>query len=194
MQVKLVHEEGGKRTFAVILQIGDEAMRCLGEFATSERIGGAQVTAIGAFRTAKAGVLRLGVQAVPSHSRGGADRGCLTGRRHRGWPGWEAERPCPRRSGASRRDGAGRPSAGGPRQADAGDHRDRGPCAPLQGRGCRERAGPHQSMRRTRLVTWPLLDRLAGQGRRRIEPSIGRPDLSRLSFRTAHGRCSGNDP
>jgi len=53
MQVKLVHEEGGKRTFAVILQIGDEAMRCLGEFATSERIGGAQVTAIGAFRTAK---------------------------------------------------------------------------------------------------------------------------------------------
>lgn len=53
MQVKLIHEEGGKRTFAVILHTGDEAMRCLGEFAAGERIGGAQVTAIGAFRAAR---------------------------------------------------------------------------------------------------------------------------------------------
>jgi uncharacterized protein len=52
MQIKLIHEEGGKRTFAVILQTGDEVMRCLGEFAGRERIGGAQVTAIGAFRAA----------------------------------------------------------------------------------------------------------------------------------------------
>jgi predicted DNA-binding protein with PD1-like motif len=53
MQTKLIHEEGGKRTFAVILQTGDEAMACLREFAAKERIGGAQVTAIGAFRTGK---------------------------------------------------------------------------------------------------------------------------------------------
>jgi predicted DNA-binding protein with PD1-like motif len=53
MQTKLIHEEGGKRTFAVILQTGDEAMSCLCKFAARERIGGAQVTAIGAFRTAK---------------------------------------------------------------------------------------------------------------------------------------------
>jgi predicted DNA-binding protein with PD1-like motif len=53
MQVKLVHEEGGKRTYAVILQSGDEAISCLSEFAARERIGGAQVTAIGAFSTAK---------------------------------------------------------------------------------------------------------------------------------------------
>lgn len=53
MQLKLIHENAGKRTFAVILQTGDEAMSCLREFAARERITGAQVTAIGAFRTAK---------------------------------------------------------------------------------------------------------------------------------------------
>ncbi len=52
MQIKLIQKEGGKRTFAVILHTGDEAMRCLGDFAARERIGGAQVTAIGAFRAA----------------------------------------------------------------------------------------------------------------------------------------------
>ena len=53
MKIKLLHEAEGKRTFAVILQTGDEAMRCLGEFAEKERIGGAQVTAIGALRRAR---------------------------------------------------------------------------------------------------------------------------------------------
>ena len=48
MQSKLLHEADGKRTFAVILQNGDEAMRCLQDFAAKERLGGAQVTAIGA--------------------------------------------------------------------------------------------------------------------------------------------------
>jgi hypothetical protein len=33
MQSKLLHEADGKRTFAVILQNGDEAMRCLQDFA-----------------------------------------------------------------------------------------------------------------------------------------------------------------
>jgi uncharacterized protein len=53
VQIKLIHEEGGKRTYAVILHIGDEAISRLWEFAARERIGGAQVTAIGAFSTAK---------------------------------------------------------------------------------------------------------------------------------------------
>jgi predicted DNA-binding protein with PD1-like motif len=53
MKTKLLHEADGKRTFAVILQTDDEAMRCLQEFAERERIGGAQVTAIGALRWAK---------------------------------------------------------------------------------------------------------------------------------------------
>jgi predicted DNA-binding protein with PD1-like motif len=53
MKTKLLHEADGKRTFAVVLQTDDEAMRCLKEFAQKERIGGAQVTAIGALRRAK---------------------------------------------------------------------------------------------------------------------------------------------
>jgi predicted DNA-binding protein with PD1-like motif len=48
MQSKLLEERAGKRTFAVVLQTGDEAMRCLQDFAAKERIGGAQVTVIGA--------------------------------------------------------------------------------------------------------------------------------------------------
>src|SRR6185436_17198042 len=48
MQSKLLHEAHGKRTFALILQEGDEAMRCLQEFAARERLGGAQIAAIGA--------------------------------------------------------------------------------------------------------------------------------------------------
>ena len=53
MQSKLLHENGGKRSFAVILQNGDEIMRCLQEFAVKESIGGAQITAIGALSSAR---------------------------------------------------------------------------------------------------------------------------------------------
>jgi hypothetical protein len=53
MQSKLLHEADGKRTFAVILQKGDEAMRCLQDFAVKERLGASQVTAIGALSSAK---------------------------------------------------------------------------------------------------------------------------------------------
>jgi predicted DNA-binding protein with PD1-like motif len=53
MESKLLHEQGGKRTFAVILQNGDEAMRSLQEFAAKERLAAAQITAIGAFASAK---------------------------------------------------------------------------------------------------------------------------------------------
>ena len=53
MQSKLLHEAHGKRTFAVVLQTGDEAMGSLLQFAVKERIGGAQVSAIGAFSQAR---------------------------------------------------------------------------------------------------------------------------------------------
>lgn len=53
MKTKLLHEADGKRTFAVVLQTGDEAMQCLKAFAEKERIGGAQVTAIGALSAAR---------------------------------------------------------------------------------------------------------------------------------------------
>jgi predicted DNA-binding protein with PD1-like motif len=53
MKTKLLHEADGKRTFAVVLQTDDEAMGCLLDFAARERVGGAQVTAIGALSRAK---------------------------------------------------------------------------------------------------------------------------------------------
>jgi predicted DNA-binding protein with PD1-like motif len=53
MQSKLLHEDRGQRTFAVILQTGDEAVRCLHEFANQERITAASLTAIGAFENAQ---------------------------------------------------------------------------------------------------------------------------------------------
>jgi uncharacterized protein len=53
VKTKLLHEADGKRTFAVILVTGDEAVGCLKAFATTERLGGAQVTAIGALSRAK---------------------------------------------------------------------------------------------------------------------------------------------
>ncbi len=49
MRHKLLHESGGQRTFAVVLQTGDEAMECLGRFAREARLEAAQITGIGAF-------------------------------------------------------------------------------------------------------------------------------------------------
>lgn len=48
MQSKLLHDTGGQRTFAVILQTGDKVMACLKDFVTREKITAAQISAIGA--------------------------------------------------------------------------------------------------------------------------------------------------
>ena len=53
MRFKLLHEVDAKRTFAVILKAGDEAMACLQHFARSQNVGAAQVSAIGAFSSAE---------------------------------------------------------------------------------------------------------------------------------------------
>ncbi len=50
MQYKRLHESGGQRTYAVVLQTGDEVMECLQRFATEQQIFAAQLTAIGALR------------------------------------------------------------------------------------------------------------------------------------------------
>jgi uncharacterized protein len=50
MQHKFLHEGGGQRTFAVVLQTGDEAMECLRRFAQEARLEAAQITGIGAFQ------------------------------------------------------------------------------------------------------------------------------------------------
>ena len=52
MKSKLLHEGDGRRTFALILQSGDEAMACLQEFAIRERLAAPQITAIGAMSSA----------------------------------------------------------------------------------------------------------------------------------------------
>lgn len=49
MQHKLLHEAAGQRTFAVVLQTGEEVMASLQKFAAAEKIFAAQLTAIGAF-------------------------------------------------------------------------------------------------------------------------------------------------
>ena len=49
MQSKLLHEHDGQRTFAVIMDKGDEVLSSIKEFAARERISAAQITAIGAF-------------------------------------------------------------------------------------------------------------------------------------------------
>lgn len=49
MLVKLLDQEGGLRTFAAILETGDEAMSCVTELARSEGLAGASINGIGAF-------------------------------------------------------------------------------------------------------------------------------------------------
>src|SRR5262245_41574603 len=51
MQHKLLHEQGGQRTFAVVLETGEEVLESLQKFAVTHRIFAAQLTAIGAFQS-----------------------------------------------------------------------------------------------------------------------------------------------
>ena len=49
MKSKLIHEHHGEKTFALIFDTGDEVMSNLVEFAGSNKLGAARLTAIGAF-------------------------------------------------------------------------------------------------------------------------------------------------
>src|SRR5690242_18212440 len=51
MQQKLLGESHGQRTFAVVLETGDEVMASLQSFVRERRIAAAQITAIGAFKS-----------------------------------------------------------------------------------------------------------------------------------------------
>jgi predicted DNA-binding protein with PD1-like motif len=55
MRSKLLGESGGLRTFAVVLDTGEEVMACLKEVAAGEKLTAAQITAIGAFSDATLG-------------------------------------------------------------------------------------------------------------------------------------------
>jgi uncharacterized protein len=48
MKSKLLHE-GGERTYAIVMDTGDEAMQCLGAFAKEHRLSAARFTGLGAF-------------------------------------------------------------------------------------------------------------------------------------------------
>jgi hypothetical protein len=50
MQHKLLHRADGQRTYAVVLETGEEVMQCLGKFVAAETVAVAHLTAIGAFR------------------------------------------------------------------------------------------------------------------------------------------------
>jgi predicted DNA-binding protein with PD1-like motif len=51
MQQKLLGGANGQRTFAVVLETGDEVMASLQSFVKARRIAAAQITAIGAFKS-----------------------------------------------------------------------------------------------------------------------------------------------
>lgn len=55
MTSRLLSEAGGLRTFAVVFSTGDEAVAGLKTFARENGIGGAQVTALGAFSSVTVG-------------------------------------------------------------------------------------------------------------------------------------------
>jgi hypothetical protein len=48
MEARVVHEQSGQRTYVLVLKTGEEIIKSLVEFATTERISAAQITAIGA--------------------------------------------------------------------------------------------------------------------------------------------------
>lgn len=55
MKSKLLHQENGQRTFALIFETGDEAVAGLVEFAVANGLKASHLTAIGAFRDATIG-------------------------------------------------------------------------------------------------------------------------------------------
>jgi uncharacterized protein len=55
MKSKLIHDQEGEKTFALIFDTDDEAMSGLAEFAKAHSLGAAQFTAIGAFRNVTLG-------------------------------------------------------------------------------------------------------------------------------------------
>jgi predicted DNA-binding protein with PD1-like motif len=55
MKAKLLHEDDGQRTFALVFDTGDSVMDLLRAFAVQESLAGAQFTGIGAFNAVTLG-------------------------------------------------------------------------------------------------------------------------------------------
>ncbi|MCU1306078.1 MAG: hypothetical protein JWN45_773 [Acidobacteriaceae bacterium] len=73
MKSKILNQvEGGQSTFAVVFDKGDEVVHGLLEFATRYKIGGAQVTGVGAFSDVVLGFFvptRLEYREIPIHEQ-----------------------------------------------------------------------------------------------------------------------------
>jgi predicted DNA-binding protein with PD1-like motif len=55
VKAKLLHDDAGQKTFALIFASGDEVMKNLLAFAQAQHLGGSRFSAIGAFRDATLG-------------------------------------------------------------------------------------------------------------------------------------------
>ncbi len=82
MKSKLIHDNEGERTFALIFEAGDEAMAGLREFARQHQLGAA-VHGHRSVSGGNAGLLRLAVEGLPQDPRPRAGRGSLAGGRCR---------------------------------------------------------------------------------------------------------------
>ena len=63
MKTKLLHEQNGQKTFAVVFDTGDEVVSGLLEFAKEKALAGSHFTAIGAFSNVTFGFFDLGKKA-----------------------------------------------------------------------------------------------------------------------------------
>jgi uncharacterized protein len=52
MKTQLLAQNGGQRTFAIVLDAGDEIISCLQQFSNEQGLSAAQLSAIGAFSDA----------------------------------------------------------------------------------------------------------------------------------------------
>jgi len=55
MQYRLVEEDQGRRTFALVMDIGEEVMSTITAFATEQSLAGSSISGIGGFQRAKLG-------------------------------------------------------------------------------------------------------------------------------------------
>src|SRR4051812_20918171 len=95
MESKLLHEQQGQKTYALIFDTGDEAMAGLADFARENKLGASRITAIRGLPRRRARLLRLGVEGIQEDPRARAGRGPVADRRRRD-AGWRAEGPRPR--------------------------------------------------------------------------------------------------
>jgi predicted DNA-binding protein with PD1-like motif len=72
MRSKLIHEQNGEKTFALIFDTDDEVMSNLTEFAKANKLGASHLTAIGAFRDVTLGYFDWDVKdykKIPVHEQ-----------------------------------------------------------------------------------------------------------------------------